>query len=731
MSFRRRRKCSAVLLTAVCVMSLLAGCASEGGKGRPEDVALIDPVSVEESYETVLRRNLYDYKVYDGIVCPYTEELELNRDIYIAEYDMLPGEWVNKGQTILVADTEELDQQIEDILEKMAEDEEIYQEDMKGYREELGKLQVEEKGWGDAVDAWQNWLKEKDEKGSSTSPEPQPSLDTCERNYRNALIGRQKMEAQITQREELYQLDLEHQNLLLERLRARRAESNLQAEMPGYLSNVVITGRGAYVSEGTPMAAVADPERKLLKTEFINNQDVSAAERIFAVFDGKHYDVEFEPMDAAEYKRLSEQNGKVYSTFYLPEELKDIELGAYAAVVVIRKSRQDVLTVSKKVVSTGEDESYVYVLRDGERTYAPVKTGMEDGVYVEILSGLEEGDRVLSEEAQPGEGTVQKLAVGSISHQVTKSASFTYFNQDDIVNPVKHGTVYVEECAAEIFQQVKKGDVLVKLRVEPDGNELLRLEKSLLREQERLADLKKQDEEQNARTIKSREKTIAELEKQIAEVKADYALTEIKAPYDGIIIDMNWDLWNNSLKEGDLIPAGYRFFRMSPMDSNYLTVEDGDGLLSFGNQAVVEYTGQEGGKQTVQGQVVSLNLRSVSSDMLMWDTATMMRPASGENVADALIRIPSEAVEDFVAGYLNNGGWWNSGGFQVTVTTRKMDNVVLIPKRAVVNYGGSTYARLKQEDGTVMYQGFVAGGSDNENYWVAEGLTEGMEVCIE
>lgn len=752
MNWRRMKRYPAFLLISVSVMSFCLGCGGEADAVKPEDVVLIEPVGVEEGYETVLRRNLYDYKVYDGIICPYTEEQKLKRGMYIEEYSTLPGEWVKKGQTIIRGDTEELDKQIEDMRKRMAEDEESYQEYMKENEESLAKLREEEKSWADVVERWE---KEKPEEylpagntetgtetetnadaDSASAQQPNPGyakwaadMGYYESRYRNTMIGKEKLEAAVEQRRELYQLDLEYQKLLLKRLETQRTESNVTAEMQGYVANVQIDNMGYYMASGASMAAVVDPDRKLLKTDFVNNEEIIAAEQVFAMVDGKRYEVEHVPMDNAEYRRLAGKNGKVYSTFYLPEELEDAEMGAYVAVVVIRKSRQNALTLSKKAISSGEDGSYVYVLRDGERIYTPIKTGIQDGVYVEILSGLEEGDRVLSEETQPKAGKTQRLVMGGVSHEVSKRASFTYFQQDYIVNPIKHGNVYLEECSIMPFQPVKKGEVLVKIRVEPDGDELVRLEKALLREQERTAELRKQDEEKNAKAIKAREKTIAGLEKQIAEVKADYATTEIRASYDGIVTTLYWQ-WsdNNTLKTGDLVPPEKYFMTLVPAESNYLTVEDEDGILSYGNRAIVEYTNLEGAAKTAEGQIVSLNLRSVSADMLMKDSGMAYQQ---ENKANALIRMPLEAMEDFVGSYLNTGGWWSESGFRVKVITRKMDNVLLIPKRAVLNYGGATYAKVMLEDGTVMYQGFVAGGSDNENYWVVEGLTEGMEVCIE
>ena len=33
-------------------------------------------------------------------------------------------------------------------------------------------------------------------------------------------------------------------------------------------------------------------------------------------------------------------------------------------------------------------------------------------------------------------------------------------------------------------------------------------------------------------------------------------------------------------------------------------------------------------------------------------------------------------------------------------------------------------------DGSITTQSILAGGYNNENYWVAAGLTEGMELCL-
>ena len=57
--------------------------------------------------------------------------------------------------------------------------------------------------------------------------------------------------------------------------------------------------------------------------------------------------------------------------------------------------------------------------------------------------------------------------------------------------------------------------------------------------------------------------------------------------------------------------------------------------------------------------------------------------------------------------------------------------MLIVPKAAVVNKDKSTYVTVVKGDGSVEQRSFVPGGSDNNYYWVVEGLTEGMTICWE
>jgi hypothetical protein len=66
----------------------------------------------------------------------------------------------------------------------------------------------------------------------------------------------------------------------------------------------------------------------------------------------------------------------------------------------------------------------------------------------------------------------------------------------------------------------------------------------------------------------------------------------------------------------------------------------------------------------------------------------------------------------------------------VEAKIRDMDHVLVVPRNAVTDIDGNTYVDVMDEQGNVKACSFVAGGYDDSNYWIIEGLSEGMVVCL-
>lgn len=729
MTERKKKKSLPGLLALICAVTL-AGCAQdtavETGE-TAETVELMEPVGTSSAWDEVSRRDMYSAKVYSGAVLPYVEEYELSEAQTFLRYGAYPGEEIKKGGALLYSDTQELDKQIE-ALEKSIDDMDLsYEEYMADVEESLKKPRENVKIYGDAIERLESSKPEEyivtvDEDGQEVKTENpeyaewKQSYDYCDPRYRDAWLTVARLEQGQKERTELYELDRGYSVSRLEKLRQKKREGTLYSGMAGTVAAMRYfgvntgswSGRDYNVPRNAPLMAVADVERKRVCCQYINEPTVRGAADVYAFINGRRYEVTYEPMDETEVRNLIKNQIDVYSTFWIEDD-GEVEQGDYAVIVVVSEKREEALSIPRTALHRDGNGSYVYVREGTESVYTPVKTGLYEGMYVEILSGLEEGDQVLTTQGtQPGEN-ILTLAKGEVHSEFKAEGDLYYTSVTTVENPVKYGTCYCEEMPLR-FQQVEKGEVIARIRVEPDENAIARYEKQLQRAKERLEDLKEQDETANEKIIEQRQEEIEELEETLDEIRADARVTEIKAPVSGIITDLG------SYEKDDRIDSQAMICIIADPQRCFIRVTDENKLLNFGNEATVNYQNKQGVYTEGTGRVVTVNSMGLSY---------------GLRTYRALIMLPQEMVEDMSVSTLGLGDYWNNAIFSVKVTTRKMENVVLVPKSAVIESNGSTYVNVRMPDGRIMTKSFIAGGSDGKNYWVLEGLTEGMEICSE
>ena len=719
---RNRSRLLRVTAAALCAVFTLSACASGGADKETEEVALIDPVGVALHYEKAAVRNLYDAKTYSALVCPTVEEYSFATGQTFEDYDAYPGQSVQKGQLLMHANTESLDEQIEDLNESIEDMDESYEEYVQDYRDNL-KKPADDRAFYQSVlenldeqEPAQRFVESTDANGEIVRTQTDAynmwaaEYQKYDGLFRSSDLTVDKINQAYKERTELYQLDRQYALQRLGYLKEDMGDCTISSKISGNVVALQYLDKGDWVNDDVAVMAVGDTERPVLRSEYISKSAYTRAEAVYAIINGKHYEVEYVPLEAEEYNRLEEKNGKVYSTFYVKEDISDIPMGSYAVIVVINKSMKNVLSVPKDSIKRDESGNFVYLVEDDTTVQTPVSVGYSDGVYTEILSGVREGDKVLTDNASTTGKKVTKLESGTVNNQFSGSGFLLYPSAEYADNPVTYGTCYYVENLVSEYQQVQKGDVLATVRVVPDSVELERNQRKLQRETERLATLRKQGEEENKKTIAAKEKTIRELEEKIAEMNRDAAVKEIKAPINGIVT------WIAKHEAQDILKKDEQLYMIADETHSYVYVEDSKGILTYGNTAMISYTGADKKEKTAEGTVVTLNSMAISKDLVM---------------EGALILLPTDSIGEIAGSAEGTAGAWSRNHFKVNVTIRDMQNVVLVPKSAVTENSGRTYVQLKQKDGTVLLQSFVAGGSDNAYYWVAEGLEEGMEICSE
>jgi RND family efflux transporter MFP subunit len=90
------------------------------------------------------------------------------------------------------------------------------------------------------------------------------------------------------------------------------------------------------------------------------------------------------------------QTGTIKITIQIDEGRGILKPGMFATVYIATQTHPSALVISKKALVLEREEEVVFTVEEGVARRVPVKTGFDDSNRVEILSGLKEGDRVIT-----------------------------------------------------------------------------------------------------------------------------------------------------------------------------------------------------------------------------------------------------------------------------------------------------------------------------------------------
>lgn len=332
------------------------------------------------------------------------------------------------------------------------------------------------------------------------------------------------------------------------------------------------------------------------------------------------------------------------------------------------------------------------------------------------------------QENTSGEFEVYTLEYGTFSTVMTpvKISVSSMITPNPIKAEFEEGEMEFISLEVRRMQEVKKGDVIAKVRMEIDDIDLeelnirlTRLEESYqeavdayLKSQEdlmneyvmtsiraQIRDLRYQKAELNfGRTNANYQKQISELKKQISELKKNQKITEIVAPEDGYIMSISYNKTGDKLNNGQVL-ATY-------VTSDQICLEFEDTLLHYG-----------------YGMTCNLN---VYVDRTIQNGNANVVSVSGKQLTAAWNRKSTKLKSDIPADKL-----LKSNDIMAVGETNVMNHVLLVPFDAVEKKGEYTYVVVLREDGKLEKRSFIAGGNNSQYYWVFDGLTEGTQIVIE
>lgn len=373
-----------------------------------------------------------------------------------------------------------------------------------------------------------------------------------------------------------------------------------------------------------------------------------------------------------------------------------------------------------KVLDTGSSKVFT-VETQKEETKLEDGSSVDQSMYIDLSLLNRESDinhSYTTYEVKKGDfQTVYSMDKGEIGFG---------FNSVPVKADYKKGNMYFESFdETKLYQYVAKGDDLVHVCMDVDMTEVTELEIKLNRYEQRLKDDEanyikqakeykesidkaqsitdkieltnryEQSQIQWEKTKKDWNKTIKDTKELIQEYKESAHITSIKAERDGIYIVTNF----YGVKEGQVIYNDTNLGYIIPISPIYLSVDNKSGNYSYGKKVEVSLAS---GKK-FEGTVINLDKKLASTnvyDETAWIQVDCQIPDIG-----------------------------NSQTASLSVVTQQMENVLLVDRAAVTREDdGSTYVTVLNDDGSLCKKGFIAGGSNQQYYWVYSGLSEGMHL---
>ena len=171
----------------------------------------------------------------------------------------------------------------------------------------------------------------------------------------------------------------------------------------GTITEIYVTD-GQYVEAGAPIAKVSKNARLVLRADLPSSYSRLVSNIRTANFRTANSE-DILSIEALKGRRISSNAAASTQPGYIPVCFEfnndgNVVSGSFAEIYLIGNERPNTLSIPLKALTEELGSFFVYVKLDDEcYMKRAVKVGINDGVNVEILSGLEDGEMVVSEGA--------------------------------------------------------------------------------------------------------------------------------------------------------------------------------------------------------------------------------------------------------------------------------------------------------------------------------------------
>ena len=178
---------------------------------------------------------------------------------------------------------------------------------------------------------------------------------------------------------------------------------SITASMSGIIKNIMVTD-GQFVEEGTPLVEITNSRRLLLQAE-VSQQYLPQLAQVRSANFKAPYQEEMQSLDnyngrLVTYGKVLEPGSSFIPVLFELDNLRELIPGSFVELFLLTNPIENTLVIPRSALMQDYNMTYVYVESGGESfEKRPIKLGVDDGFQVQVLSGLKDGEWVVTEGA--------------------------------------------------------------------------------------------------------------------------------------------------------------------------------------------------------------------------------------------------------------------------------------------------------------------------------------------
>lgn len=362
---RRKTLCTLIGLTTITGL-ILTGC----GKSTAQEAQITLEPEAEQVLFEMSTVDYGDVVLSEKLICTYRqmEDQEVSFTVSGRTIDQICvsiGDTVHKGDLLATLVTEGLEDEIAKVEYDLERQKLLLDQNERNLQNEIDRLNVQ--------------YTYHTEQTSSDWVEKEKQLDEIEQEHR--YLREDYSDAIALDEAELAVFAKEQE------------ESRVYAQLDGTVSSVARDLEGSVCVKDDPIMTIIDTSECLFEMQKPEYSDYfkpgEAVSMTITTGNGKG-DYLLLPYDIENWGET-----QLFSIEEQPEGAV-LEVGASGNLLLIMDTREHVLRVPKDAVHNADGKDYVYMEDDdGMRQIVYVEAGLQGDEYTEILSGLQEGEKVI------------------------------------------------------------------------------------------------------------------------------------------------------------------------------------------------------------------------------------------------------------------------------------------------------------------------------------------------